>query len=52
MIKLESNNLYSDAITRDFTINALYYDIKNFKVMDPLNKGLDDLNSKTIEVVS
>lgn len=36
-----------DASRRDFTINAIYYDIKRDEVVDPLN-GLTDLKNKTL----
>ncbi len=28
--------LYADAVQRDFTVNSIFYDIKDFKVIDPL----------------
>ena len=40
-----------DALRRDFYVNALYYDILNFKVIDPLNFGLTQLENKTICVI-
>ena len=36
-----------DASRRDFTANAVYYDIKNEKIVDPLN-GLDDIKNKIL----
>ena len=29
--------LHADALQRDFTVNAIFYDINEFKVIDPLN---------------
>jgi len=39
-----------DALRRDFTVNALFYDLKNFTVIDYAN-GLFDLNNKIIKVI-
>ena len=43
-------NLEEDAFRRDFTINALYYDIKNFSIID-FTGGYDDIKSKTIRLI-
>ena len=40
-------DIKEDALRRDFKINAIYYDIKNACLADPLN-GIGDLNSKII----
>ena len=37
-----------DALRRDFTLNALYYDIRTNKVLDPTNKGMEDLKNKLL----
>lgn len=39
-----------DAIRRDFTANALYYDIANFSVLDYTN-GLKDLETRTLRLI-
>lgn len=39
-----------DAFRRDFTINALFYDIKTFSVIDYVN-GLDDLKAGVIRCI-
>lgn len=39
-----------DAFRRDFTINALFYNIGDFSVIDHVG-GLDDLNRKKIRVI-
>ncbi len=39
-----------DAIRRDFTVNALYYDIADFSVLDFCN-GLEDLNNKLLRMI-
>jgi len=36
--------IYDDASRRDFTVNAIYYDIVDFKVIDPLD-ALEDLEA-------
>lgn len=42
--------LESDAWRRDFTINALYYDIRDFSVID-YTGGLDDLNAGVLRLI-
>ena len=39
-----------DARRRDFTINALFYNIADFSVIDYV-EGLDDLNQKSVRVI-
>ncbi len=39
-----------DAIRRDFTANALYYDIANFSILDYTN-GLKDLETRTLRLI-
>ncbi|RPD81576.1 hypothetical protein L226DRAFT_527847 [Lentinus tigrinus ALCF2SS1-7] len=39
---------YQDAVRRDITINALFYNIHSREVEDHTGKGLDDLRSGTI----
>jgi len=39
-----------DAIRRDFTINALYYDIADFSVLDFCN-GMEDLNNRLLRMI-
>lgn len=39
-----------DALRRDFTCNAVYYDIKNDKIVDPLN-GIADIKNRTLKTV-
>jgi len=43
-------SLEEDAWRRDFTVNALYYDIKDFSVVDYVG-GLDDLKSGTLRLI-
>lgn len=39
-----------DAIRRDFTANALYYDISDFSILDYTN-GLADIESRTLRII-
>lgn len=52
--RLLRDNVYGtideDAERRDFTINALYYDISDFTVHS-YGGGIDDLNSRTIRLI-
>lgn len=43
-------SLEDDAWRRDFTVNALYYNIDDFSVVDYTN-GLDDIDSKTLRII-
>ncbi len=50
---LRDNNFGSiddDALRRDFTVNALYYDIKDFSVLD-YAQGIDDLDKKIMRLI-
>lgn len=42
--------LETDAIRRDFTVNALYYTLKDFSVIDYCN-GVNDLNERTLRMI-
>ena len=46
----EYGTLEQDAWRRDFTINALYYTVKDFSIVDYTN-GLVDLKAKTIRMI-
>lgn len=48
--KVVYSNMTEDAMRRDLTINALYYDIDKKKIID-LVGGLEDLKNKTIRTV-
>ena len=39
-----------DAWRRDFTLNALYYDIKDYSVLDYMN-GMEDINKGLIRII-
>jgi tRNA nucleotidyltransferase/poly(A) polymerase len=47
---IPTSNLNEDALTRDFTINSLYYNYKNKTLIDPAN-GLNDLKNNTLKFV-
>lgn len=52
--RLIRDNVYGtleeDAVRRDFTVNALYYDIADFSVRDSVG-GMADLESKTLRLI-
>lgn len=43
-------DIEDDVWRRDFTVNALYYDIRDFSIVDYVN-GLEDLKSGTLRVI-
>lgn len=43
-------NIDEDALRRDFTINALYYSLDQFRVLDFCN-GIEDLESRSIRMI-
>lgn len=43
-------SINEDAWRRDFSINALYYDVRNFTLIDYCN-GLQDIQHKTIRII-
>ena len=48
--KVEFSDLESDAKRRDFTVNALYYDVKGMQIFDQVG-GLKDLADKKIRAI-
>ena len=42
--------LETDAMRRDFTVNALYYTLKDFSVIDYCN-GMEDLKNRTLRMI-
>jgi poly(A) polymerase len=42
--------LATDAMRRDFTINALYYTLKDFSVIDHC-RGMEDLQNRTLRII-
>jgi poly(A) polymerase len=48
--QVEFSTAEADSARRDFTINALYFDLKTSQVLD-FNNGLDDLKAKVIRAI-
>ena len=46
------SDLREDALMRDFSVNAFYYDFGAEALLDPLGCGLDDLRTRTLRVIS
>ena len=40
--------LIGDALTRDFTVNAMYYDVRDHQLQDPTGKGVRDLERRVL----
>jgi tRNA nucleotidyltransferase (CCA-adding enzyme) len=49
IIKMKSDFL-SDATKRDFTMNALYFQLDELKILDPLESGLKDIEQGEIKL--
>ena len=45
-------DIAEDAMNRDFTMNALYFDLEELRITDPLGKGLEDIHNKVINLCS
>lgn len=45
-----TDDINEDALRRDFKCNAIYYDIKNAKLYDPLG-GIKDIQNKVLDTV-
>ena len=45
-----TTNITEDAKRRDFKCNAVYYDVKNSELVDPLG-GIEDIKSKVLDTV-
>ncbi|MEX2132479.1 MAG: polynucleotide adenylyltransferase PcnB [Pseudohongiellaceae bacterium] len=43
-------DIYDDAVRRDFTVNALYYTVKGFRVLD-FSSGIEDIRKKLIRII-
>jgi poly(A) polymerase len=48
--RVEFSGVQEDASRRDFTVNALYIDLKSLQILD-LHEGIRDLREKTIRAV-
>jgi len=44
-------DMYSDAMRRDFTINALYMKLGTEDIIDPLGMGLPDIKNNTLRFI-
>lgn len=42
-----TDDIIDDALRRDFKCNAVYYDVKNKKIADPLN-GIEDIKNRVL----
>lgn len=47
----EVGTIYDDAQRRDFTVNALYFNVSTGKIKDPNGTGLDDLENNLLRFV-
>ena len=50
IITVFTDDIVEDARRRDFKCNAIYYDVKSEKIIDPLN-GLEDIKNKVLDTV-
>jgi tRNA nucleotidyltransferase/poly(A) polymerase len=48
---VEIGTIYDDAERRDFTVNALYFNLTTRRLIDPTTQGLNDIKSKTLRFV-
>ncbi len=46
-----TKDIFEDALRRDFKCNAVYYDIKNEKFVDPLG-GIEDINNRILDTAT
>lgn len=45
-------DMIADARRRDFSVNAVYYDVRNHAFLDPTGKGVEDSQNKFLRVVA
>jgi tRNA nucleotidyltransferase/poly(A) polymerase len=48
---VEVGTIDEDAARRDFTINALYFDVNTFEMTDPTGKGQSDIQKKILRFI-
>ena len=48
---VEIGTMKDDAFRRDFTVNALFYDLFNEKLIDPTGYGIDDISNNLLRFV-
>lgn len=51
-----SSDIYTDSLRRDFTVNALYYDVFTHEILDPIahnssQSGLEDIKNMTLRFI-
>ena len=46
-----TEDIKEDALRRDFKCNAVYYDLKNYCIVDPLG-GVNDIKNRTLDTVT
>ncbi|WP_371182357.1 CCA tRNA nucleotidyltransferase [Xanthomonas sacchari] len=46
------SDLVEDALMRDFSVNAFYYDCANQVLRDPLRCGIQDLREKSLRIIA
>ncbi len=46
------SDLVEDALMRDFSVNAFYYDCRDGSLIDPLQCGIADLQTKTLRLIT
>ena len=49
---VEFSDINEDAFRRDLTINALYYNVSNGKILDPTGYGIKDIENKIIRTTN
>lgn len=48
---VEIGTIYDDAQRRDFTVNALYFNLNTKTIIDPTGLGLDDIGSEVLRFI-
>ncbi len=48
---VEIGTIEEDAARRDFTVNALYFDLNEYETLDPTGKGKADLDKKILRFI-
>jgi len=47
-----TDSIEEDAARRDFTVNALYFDVQSGQILDPTKRGLKDLENRLIRAAA
>jgi tRNA nucleotidyltransferase (CCA-adding enzyme) len=48
---VDVGTMLEDARRRDFTINAVYYDLTNYRYIDPNGTGVKDIENRTLRFI-